>query len=85
MVTGICFVFMIVEIVGGIMAHSLAILTDAAHLFSDIAGFLISIFAIYLGRKKATVEFSYGWNRAEIIGALMSIVLIWVLTVYLVY
>ena len=67
----ICLLFMAVEIVGGILANSLAILTDAAHLMSDIAGFMISIFAIWLGRKKATVEFSYGWHRAEIIGALI--------------
>ena len=46
----ICLLFMSVEIVGGIVASSLAILTDAAHLMSDIAGFLISILAIYLGR-----------------------------------
>lgn len=45
--------FMAVEIIGGILANSLAILTDAAHLMSDIAGFMISIFAIWLGRKKS--------------------------------
>ena len=53
-------------------------------ILSDVAGFSISIFAIYLGRKEATVEFSYGWARAEIIGALTSVVLIWALTLWLV-
>lgn len=37
------------EIVGGYLAHSIAIMTDAAHMFSDVAGFMISYFAIYLG------------------------------------
>jgi zinc transporter 2 len=36
------------EIAGGYFAHSLAILTDAAHMFSDVAGFMISYIAIYL-------------------------------------
>lgn len=45
----ICLIFMAAEIVGGVMAGSLAILTDAAHLMSDVAGFGISIFAIWLG------------------------------------
>jgi zinc transporter 2 len=43
---------MITEIVGGIMSGSLAILTDAAHLMSDVAGFGISMFSIWLGTKK---------------------------------
>ena len=42
-----CFVLMAVEAVGGILAHSLAILTDAAHMFSDISGFVISIFSLW--------------------------------------
>ena len=81
----ICLIFMAAEIVGGVMAGSLAILTDAAHLMSDVAGFGISIFAIWLGRRDATVEFSYGWSRAEVIGALSSVILIWGLTAWLVY
>lgn len=45
---------MTIEIVGGIVAGSLAILTDAAHMLSDVAGFVISIVAILIGRKTAT-------------------------------
>jgi zinc transporter 2 len=37
------------EIAGGIIASSLAIMTDAAHMFSDFAGFFISIFSIWIG------------------------------------
>lgn len=81
----ICIIFMCVEIAGGILAHSLAILTDAAHLLSDVVGVAISIFAIYLGQKDASEEFSYGWARAEILGAIVSVILIWGLTGWLVY
>lgn len=44
---------MTIEVVGGIVAGSLAILTDAAHMLSDVAGFVISIVAILIGRKSA--------------------------------
>ncbi|KAL1352957.1 hypothetical protein AAHE18_06G205400 [Arachis hypogaea] len=43
---GLCFVFMTVEVIGGIKANSLAILTDAAHLLSDVAAFAISLFSL---------------------------------------
>ncbi|KAL5701675.1 Metal tolerance protein 1 [Ranunculus cassubicifolius] len=81
----LCVVFMIVEIVGGIKANSLAILTDAAHLLSDVASFAISLFSIWAAGWDATPRQSYGFHRVEIIGALISIQLIWVLTGILVY
>lgn len=79
----LCFVFMTAEIVGGYISGSLAIMTDAAHLLSDIAGFLISLFAITWSRKRASGAMSYGYHRAEILGALLSISLVWALTFYL--
>lgn len=47
-VSFICFIFMGLEFAGGILSGSLAILTDAAHMFSDVAGFMISFFSIYI-------------------------------------
>lgn len=48
-VSAVCIVFLAAEVTGGILAGSLAILSDAAHLFSDLSGFFISIFSIWLG------------------------------------
>jgi len=45
----ICFFFMVCEIIGGIMSNSLAILTDAAHMLSDVGGFGISMISIWIG------------------------------------
>ena len=81
----ICTIFMIIEIIGGYLANSIAIMSDAAHLLSDLLGFLISIISIYISRKVAKHNMSYGYHRAEIIGALVSIVLIWALTLWLLY
>ena len=81
----ICTFFMIIEIIGGYLANSIAIMSDAAHLLSDLLGFLISIISIYISRKVAKNDMSYGYHRAEIIGALVSIILIWALTLWLLY
>ena len=81
----ICTLFMIIEIIGGFLANSIAIMSDAAHLLSDLLGFIISIISIYISRKVAKNDMSYGYHRAEIIGALVSIVLIWALTLWLLY
>lgn len=81
----LCVVFMSVEVVGGIKANSLAILTDAAHLLSDVAAFAISLFSLWAAGWEATPRQSYGFFRIEILGALVSIQLIWLLAGILVY
>ena len=49
---------------GGIFAGSLAIVSDAAHLLTDFASFLISLLALYLASRRATKKLSFGWYRA---------------------
>ena len=81
----LCFLFMIGEVVGGYYAGSLAIMTDAAHLLSDLASFLISLYAIYLAEAPPSAKATWGYHRFEVIGALGSVLLIWLLTGVLVY
>ncbi|XP_065713443.1 proton-coupled zinc antiporter SLC30A2 [Patagioenas fasciata] len=82
---GICLVFMVGEAVGGYLAHSLAILTDAAHLLTDFASIMISLFALWVSSRPPTKTMNFGWHRAEILGALLSVFSIWVVTGILVY
>lgn len=82
-VVAICFLFMIVEIAGGIVSNSLAILTDAAHMMSDVGGMGISMISIWIGKKAATAKNSFGYHRAEVLGALVSIIVIWLMVVWL--
>ncbi|XP_053942461.1 proton-coupled zinc antiporter SLC30A2 isoform X2 [Cuculus canorus] len=82
---GICLVFMVGEAVGGYLAHSLAILTDAAHLLTDFASIMISLFALWVSSRPPTKTMNFGWHRAEILGALLSVLSIWVVTGVLVY
>ena len=65
------------------MAGSIAIFTDSAHLASDMLGFGISIMALNLAQKTASENLTYGWHRAEIIGALVSVSSIWIMTIWL--
>ncbi|XP_056174017.1 metal tolerance protein 1-like [Syzygium oleosum] len=81
----LCVIFMSVEVVGGIEANSLAILTDVAHLLSDIASFAISLFSLWASGWEATPRQSYGFFRIEILGALVSVQIIWLLAGILVY
>lgn len=73
------------SISGGYLSSSLAIATDAAHLLTDFASFMISLFAIWMATRPATKNMPFGWYRAEVIGALTSVLLIWVVTGVLVY
>lgn len=63
----------------------MAIATDAAHLLTDFASFMISLFALWVATRPATKKMPFGWYRAEVIGALTSVLLIWVVTGVLVY
>ncbi|GAV75114.1 Cation_efflux domain-containing protein [Cephalotus follicularis] len=81
----LCVIFMCVEVVGGIKANSLSILTDAAHLLSDVAAFGISLFSLWASGWEATPRQSYGFFRIEVLGTLVSIQMIWLLAGMLVY
>ncbi|XP_030045754.1 proton-coupled zinc antiporter SLC30A8 [Microcaecilia unicolor] len=81
----VCLTFMITEIVGGYIAGSLAIITDAAHVLVDLTSFLISLCSLWVSSKPATKRLNFGWHRAEILGALLSMIIIWMVTGVLVY
>jgi len=83
--SGLCLFFMSAEIVGGVLSNSLAIATDAAHLLTDFASFLISLFALWMTTKPKSRKMTYGWHRAEVLGAIASVLMIWLVTGLLVY
>lgn len=65
-------VFMVVEVVGGVLSGSLALLADAGHMISDAAALGFSWVAIHYGRRPATSELSYGYKRLEILAAFVN-------------
>ncbi len=60
---------MIVEVVGAIVSGSLALLADAAHMLTDVAGLTMGLVAASLARRPATPLRTWGYHRAEILGA----------------
>ena len=71
---------MAVEIVGGYVANSLAIMADALHLLSDVLAYMISLYAILLSKRIAPKYFPFGYEKVQPLGALINVGLIWVVT-----
>ncbi|KAK9959424.1 hypothetical protein ABG768_009552 [Culter alburnus] len=80
----VCLIFMIGEVIGGYAAHSLAIMTDAAHLLTDFGSVLISLFSLWISSRPPSKHLTFGWHRSEVLGALLSVLSIWTVTVVLV-
>merc|ERR1719162_2239629 len=68
----LCLAFLLVEIVGGYLSGSLAVLSDAAHLFADLASFFVAIIAARLAARPTTTQHTFGLKRAESLAALLS-------------
>ncbi|OEU16726.1 cation diffusion facilitator [Fragilariopsis cylindrus CCMP1102] len=83
--TILCGCFLVVEVVGGLICGSLAVLSDAAHLFSDMASFAVAIAASYLASLPATANHTYGLKRTESLAALFSMTSLAFVSVGLVY
>ena len=68
--------YLVVEVIGGIAFNSLALLADAAHMGSDVAGLIIALIAQSLIRRPASIRRTFGLRRAEALGAQANAVLI---------
>jgi len=63
---------MVVEVVGGLLANSLALLADAGHMFTDVGALALSLFVAWFSRQPSAPEKTYGYLRAEILAALVN-------------
>ena len=78
-------VFIAVEIVGGTISGSIAIMSDAIHLISDLIGFVFSFIFLYLSKKEMDKKVSFGYHRMELIGALANIFIVWAMVLFIIY
>jgi cobalt-zinc-cadmium efflux system protein len=76
--------FLLVEVAGGLAFNSLALLADAAHMLSDVVGLGIALAAQQLSRRPATARHTYGFQRAEVLGALINTIVLAAATVWIV-
>lgn len=81
----ICLILIVLETVGARLSFSVAILTDLAHLVSDLAGFLFALFAISMTRKETSLKHLFGFVRAEVLGVLCGLVLMFGLTAWILF
>ena len=69
---GLVLAFAVVEVVGGVLADSLALLADAAHMLGDAGSLGLAAFAVWIGRRPPTAQRTFGYRRAEILAALAN-------------
>jgi cobalt-zinc-cadmium efflux system protein len=77
--------FLVVEVVGGILAKSLALLSDAAHMFTDTMALAIAIAAIRLSRLPSDRKRTFGYYRFEVLAAATNAVLLFFVALYILY
>jgi cobalt-zinc-cadmium efflux system protein len=78
-------VFLVVEVIGGIRANSLALLADAGHMLTDVAALGLSLFVAWFSRQPETPEKTYGYLRWEILaafinGATLLVISVWIIS-----
>ena len=73
-----------VECAGGFLSHSLALITDSAHVFLDVIALLIALAAVHLAARPATRRQTFGFGRTEVLAALLNGGLLFAITVWIV-
>jgi cobalt-zinc-cadmium efflux system protein len=84
-VLGLSLSVLVIEIAGGLLSHSLALLADAAHVFTDAAGISLALLAIWIGSRPANTRRTYGFLRLEILAAAANAVLLFGVAVFILY
>jgi cobalt-zinc-cadmium efflux system protein len=77
--------FVAVEVIGGLLTGSLALLADAAHMLTDAGGLALALVAIRFSERPATPQKTYGYVRMEVLSALVNAVVLLLLTIYILY
>jgi len=77
--------FFVVELVGGILSNSLALLADAGHMLSDVAALGLSLLALRWAWRRPTAQKTFGYHRLEILVALVNGLVLWGMAGYIFY
>lgn len=85
LVFGFTLLYLIAEVVGGLMTGSLALLADAGHMLTDVAGLGLALMAIRFAERPATPEHTYGYYRVEILAALTNAVVLIGISLFILY
>lgn len=75
--------FLVTEVVGGVLTGSLALISDAAHMFTDAAALAIALAAVRIARRPADARRTYGYHRFEILAAAFNALLLFAVALYI--
>lgn len=84
-VVGLTSLYLVAEVIGGILTKSLALLADAGHMLTDVGGLVLALVAIKLAEKQANPKKTYGYYRTEILAALTNAVVLIGISLYILY
>jgi cobalt-zinc-cadmium efflux system protein len=76
-------IYFLAELIAGWLAHSLALVSDAIHMFTDIAALCLSLLTLWISTRPASGAKTYGYLRAEILGALLNGLFLWLLVAFI--
>lgn len=76
---------LVAEVVGGFVANSLALYSDAAHMSTDVAALALAYAAIRIAARPPSSSKTFGYHRAEVVAAFVNSLALWVVSAYLVY
>jgi cobalt-zinc-cadmium efflux system protein len=82
-VLGVTSIYFLTELIGGYLTGSLALLSDAVHILTDIAALCLSMLTLWISTRPASSAKTYGYLRAEILGALLNGLFLWLLVVFI--
>src|SRR5215467_6716858 len=82
-VLGVTCAYFFTELVGGYLTGSLALLSDAVHMLTDIAALCLGMLTLWISTRPASSAKTYGYLRAEILGALLNGLFLWLLVVFI--
>ena len=72
-------IYFFAELIAGFLTNSLALMSDAGHMLSDIAALALSLFAFRMAQRPATLNSTYGYHRDEILAALFNGLTLWLI------
>jgi len=82
---GITIAFFVIELIGGILTNSLALLTDAWHMLNHVFALVFALTAAWLALRPVSVKRTYGYYRAEILAAFLNGIFLWAVAGYIFY
>jgi len=75
--------YIFAEVIGGVIARSLALLADVGHMITDAASIGLALLALWVSARPASAKFSFGFQRVEVLAALLNALSLWIIAAWI--